>query len=902
VSIITLDFETYYDKDYSLSKMTTEEYINDPRFEVIGVGIKWDDNHTKWLAAGTEEFNDEMEELQVVASDCAIICHNTMFDGAILAWKFNIKPGFWFDTLSMARALHSVEVGGSLKALASHYGIGAKGDEVIAALGKRRADFSVDDLIRYGNYCRNDVDLTYKLFEKLGNNFPDDEFKLIDMTLRMYLEPVLMVDDALLIDRLAEIRADKQALLGTLKDKLEAADEEEVRAKLSSNKQFAEILRLWGIDAPKKLSPTTGKETLALAKTDEGFIALQEHPDPVVQQLCAVRLGTKSTIEESRVERFIGIGKRNRGRLPVPLRYYGAHTGRWSGQDSINFQNLPSRDKKKKTLKNSVVPPPGHVIINSDSSQIEARVLAWLAGQQDVVDQFASGEDVYSTFATKIYNKKISKETPIERFVGKTCIAEGSLILCESGWKRIETVTTEDRVWDGEEWVCHSGVVLNGTKETLQIHGLWLTPDHQVWSGIWHRADYLLQDADTLSRALDIAAANYPLQAIWLAPEESGHLSSVATATPLSTRLTTTTLRILDQLVAIYVRSKQRARNAIGSILQQCQMMLIGHDCSTVSPQPLHAATLQLVDITNTMVSVGLLSAKAGERIVASSCGTYRLYMDGITLRTRWTELMSMGRMPRATSGSYRDQTIYGTSEKSQTLKLVYDILNCGSRNRFTVLTDRGPIIVHNCILGLGYGTGAAKLQHTLKTQPPGAELSEDECRRIVSIYRDANNKITDLWADCDIALAQMLGNGKGVYSLGNGAVWCDNAKQGVRLPNGLFIRYPNLRIGEEKWTGNGKVFYDSRRGPVSIWGGAMTENIVQALARIIVGQQMLWIAQGGYHPVLTVHDSVVCVVPKNKLQDALHYITHTMSTTPGWAAGLPVACETKFGQSYGEC
>jgi DNA polymerase len=171
-----------------------------------------------------------------------------------------------------------------------------------------------------------------------------------------------------------------------------------------------------------KVSPRTGKETYALAKNDEGFIALTEHEDTFIQHLCSVRLGTKSTIEESRIQRFIDVAARNGNRMPVPLKYYGAHTGRWAGSDKINFQNLPSRDKKKKALKNAVVAPDGYVVINSDSSQIEARILVWLAGQTDVVQMFAEGRDVYSEFATKVYGKQISKADPTERFVGKTCI------------------------------------------------------------------------------------------------------------------------------------------------------------------------------------------------------------------------------------------------------------------------------------------------------------------------------------------------------------------------------------------------------------------------------------------------------------------------------------------------
>jgi DNA polymerase len=242
------------------------------------------------------------------------------------------------------------------------------------------------------------------------------------MTLRMFTHPVLEVDNSMLVDRLDELREEKQQLLSSLMGRLNVTAPEDVRAVLASNKKFGELLAEHGVEPPMKQSKTTGKQTLALAKNDEGFIALLEHEDTFIQELCAVRLGTKSTLEESRIERFIDIGKRNRGRLPIPLKYYGAHTGRWSGSDKVNFQNLPSRDKKKKTLKNAVVAPDGYKVINCDSSQIEARVLAWLSGQTDLVEEFKNGDDVYSLFATDIYERPITKENPVERFVGKTCI------------------------------------------------------------------------------------------------------------------------------------------------------------------------------------------------------------------------------------------------------------------------------------------------------------------------------------------------------------------------------------------------------------------------------------------------------------------------------------------------
>lgn len=628
MNLITADFETFYSKDVGFKKMTTEEYVRHPEFHVIGVSTKINDGEPVWFSGTHDQVKDYLTNL-TDWSDAALLCHNTMFDGCIIAWHFGIKPKLYLDTLCMARAIHGVEAGGSLKALAERYKLGVKGTEVDDAIGKRRVDFTPADLAQYGEYCKNDVQLTFDLFGELASMFPEDELKLIDMTLRMFIEPAFYVDDALLVARLDELRQEKSELLKALMVKLECETEEAVRKKLASNKQFGALLEELGIKPPMKVSPTTGKDTLALAKNDEGFIALTEHEDPFIQQLCAVRLGTKSTIEESRIARFIDIGARNKGLLPIPLKYYGAHTGRWAGSDKVNFQNLPSRDKKKKALKNAVVAPEGYAVINCDSSQIEARVLAWLAGQDELVEAFAQGKDVYSIFASKIYERDISKANPVERFVGKTCI------------------------------------------------------------------------------------------------------------------------------------------------------------------------------------------------------------------------------------------------------------------------------------LGLGYGTGALKLQHTLKTSPPGADLTEEQCKDIVSLYRETNDKIIELWRDGDEVIKDLsdwpLNNNDSLraeYYYGKHK--CLRITPfGIKLPNGLHIRYPELYLNTDE--NKSRYMYKSRKGPVSMWGGSLVENVVQALARIIVGEQMLKINEC-YRVVLTVHDAAVVVVKKQELDEAMKYIIDVMSTPPDWAAGLPVACEANHGESYGDC
>ena len=622
MNLITLDFETFYEQGFSLSNLTTEEYIRDERFQVIGVGVKIDDQETEWITGTHNHIKSRLMEIDW--KEAILLCHNTQFDGAILSFIFNIVPAIYLDTLGMARAKHGVDVGGSLASLVERYQLGKKGTEVVDAKGKRLEDFDLQDLKQYGEYCKNDVELTYKLYNVLEKDFPPNELKLIDITLRMYTQPTLRLHDGLLFDRLDEVKAEKKALLGTLMERLKCDTEECVRKKLASNKQFAELLQEYGVEPPLKVSPTTGKDTFALAKNDEGFIALVEHEDSFIQELCAVRLGTKSTIEESRIERFLDIGARNKTLLPIPLKYYGAHTGRWAGSDKVNFQNLPSRDKKKKALKNAIMPPENHVIINSDSSQIEARVLVWLAGQNDVVQWYREGRDVYSEFASKVYNKTITKKDATERFVGKTCT------------------------------------------------------------------------------------------------------------------------------------------------------------------------------------------------------------------------------------------------------------------------------------LGLGYGTGWSKLQHTLKTSPPGAILPDEECQRLVKVYRELNNKVIDLWASCDRALEHMANWNESMkpYYLGEHKCLLVTPR-GIQLPNGLYISYPELRYDTSE--GKGKYVYKSRRGMVSLWGGSVVENVVQALARIIVGEQMIKI-NDKYRPVLTVHDAIVCVATNEDKDNAIKYITDVMSTPPNWGQDLPIACEAKYGESYGDC
>lgn len=429
MKIVTFDAETYYDREYSLSKITTEDYVRSPQFELIGFAIKTNDGPTQWVPKPQcEAFLKSFDW-----SDAMVVCQNTAFDGAILDWRYGVKPLVWADILGMSRALYPHDKAHSLKAQAERMGVGVKGEEVLNAIGKRYADFYDAELARYAAYCINDVELTYDIFMMYMNaGFPKQELKLIDLTLRMFIEPVLELDPLKLSEHLEEVRDLKQTLMYSVRAMLATDTDLEVRQSmweldndglkkmLMSNDKFAKVLQSLGVDPPTKVSPATGKTAWAFAKTDEAFKALEDHHDPRVQAIVAARLGNKTTLEETRTERFIGMA--HRGKFPVPLRYYGAHSGRWSGQDSVNLQNLPSRGANAGKIKKAIMAPAGYVVIDCDSAQIEARVLAWLAGQDDLVQAFKDKQDVYKLMASKIYGISPDDVNKTQRQVGKIVV------------------------------------------------------------------------------------------------------------------------------------------------------------------------------------------------------------------------------------------------------------------------------------------------------------------------------------------------------------------------------------------------------------------------------------------------------------------------------------------------
>jgi DNA polymerase len=406
--LITLDFETYYDKEYGLKKYTTEEYIRSDKFEVIGVAVN-DGTTTYWNTGTHDEIKTFLKGFDL--EDSFALGHNMRFDAAILSWIFDIHPLGLFDTMSMGQILHGLTESVSLANLSTFYGIGVKGTEVGDALGKHRLDFTSNEMASYAKYCINDVELTRQLFYKMKNKFTAPEMRLIDLTIRMFTEPKLELNKGLLIRHLHEVKDAKEKLLASV-----SVDKE----LLMSNPKFAELLIEQGVEPPTKISITTGKETYAFAKTDEGFKDLLDHEKPHVQALAAARIGNKSTLEETRTENFIQIA--NRGKLPVPLKYSGAVVShRWSGVDGINLQNLPRTSE----LRRAICAPKGWKLVASDLSNIELRLAYWFAQSTAKIQQIKDGIDLYKQSASEITGTEYDKVDKDLRYIFKVVNLSG---------------------------------------------------------------------------------------------------------------------------------------------------------------------------------------------------------------------------------------------------------------------------------------------------------------------------------------------------------------------------------------------------------------------------------------------------------------------------------------------
>lgn len=814
--IVTLDFETYWDNTYTLSgKISTSEYIRDDRFHAHGVGIKIGNGTTLWYTGK----NIPLALREINWSKCAMLAHNTAFDGFICSHVYGVKPAVYLDTLSMARAAHGHHMRHNLDTIAKTHGFAGKVKRDALADTKGKQQLTDREERALGAYCVDDVEDTYKIFWKLFDYIPDEELQLIDMTQKMFSDPVLRIDIPRVQKELEKEVGGKAAAL--LRSGASVED-------LMSNEKFAELLRRVGANLPMKISPSTGKPTYAFAKSDLGFQELLQHPNKQVVALAEARLKVKSTIGETRAVRFLEAGK-NGMCLPILLNYSGAHTHRWSGGNKMNLQNL----KRGGELRRSILAPKGQVIVVADSAQIEARVLAWLAGQTDIIDAFANKKDVYKLMASVIYGVPLDQVTKDQRFIGKICVlglgygmghvklqqtlkqgtmgppvdisleecrrivdiyrsrnfnirnlwktmngiimsmltgtagkfgpllygkgyiqlpsglflqyyglhgeAEvrhddlvvqeatyltrqgrskiygglltencltgDSLVLTNSGWKRLDCVGIGDLVHDGVEFVQHGGVLTKSVQNCVNIDGVYMTPDHEV-----------LTDEGWKTASQNPEPYRPDLRQL------GGHLASIQ--------------RWKKAFLGVQMRVRKGEEHP-GDRLEKGEhtQLRMQNEGATVG-SPLNTRHVQTPRLCSMEQHVGALPKAVPPRLE-------ELWWARDPSNARLAEVQKLlaryeGRVPtRAESGQDRQQPRvlknelplddppkpsrkppeltagrYLSAERADRYipvnpllqtkaRPVFDIANAGPRQRFVVLGNGGPFIVHNCVQAL---------------------------------------------------------------------------------------------------------------------------------------------------------------------------------------------------------
>lgn len=804
---LTLDFETYYAKDYSLSRKdtTTQDYIMSPRFEVLMASVKWGDDPAVVLEA--HELPAFFESVDW--ADTAMVAHNSLFDASILWWRYGKRPALLIDTMSMAQCLGVPLLTGSasldkcIRLLReAGYDVPFKGDEVVNALGKHRADFTSDQWAAYKEYCKTDTEITWYLFKVLKQYVPDDEIAYQDIILRCYTEPMLKVHTPTVEYELARCRQYKADQLAGVCAQL-GCTQDTLSGVLRSNDRFAGLLRaIGGITddemaqgakgsflIPTKVSTTTGKVTWAFSKNDVGFKELCESDNAFVQALCQARLAAKSSIDETRCEKFLQYG--SHGFLPMGYKIGGAHTNRMSGGSAGCF-------------------------------------------------------------------------------VGETMIVVLPLGAADTEWeyRMIKDVQLTDLIWDGSEWCAHDGVVCHGVKRVYNWDGLTATKNHRCF--LTSERGYTKPFEWFMDNRYALTSAELP----------DGGLCET-----------------MPEANICY---------ADGANAMVYDILNIGNrHCYVANGKLVHnSANMQNLPSGRREGQSDLL-----RRSIIAHDGYVVVNFDASQIEAR--VLCYVANQTDVLNVFANRGDVYSYAA-SQVYDIPYAEINDGRKSsdpdvaaKYKPIRNYGKVVQ----LALGYGQGAAGFQRYALLNA-GISMDMDEAKRTVNKWRKANNFVTAFWKMCDQAL-QVMADGGQMYFGGQdgrmffadgGRVLLGKRCAGIRMPNGLWLNYPNLRVEMENDRPQfvfDKMGYTGKPLKSKAYGGLVCENIVQYLAFAIMKQQALWIAK--YYPIkMNTHDEWCIVVPREQAEVAAEYMARCMRTAPDYVAGLPLDTEGGWSQSYG--
>ena len=917
--IVSIDFETRSAVD--LRKTGVYKYAADPSTDIWCMAYKapWSDDVQVWLPG------DEMD----------VSLEDWIVEGGLLsAWNANFERTIWNEIMvsryqwprtsikqwrcTMAQA-SAMGLPRALGQAASVLGVEEQKDKAGAALMLRMArprKVNADGSYTWWNtkdkldtlvaYCRQDVRTELSVAEVL-NEMPDSERRLYQLDQRINDRGVKV--DLDLIERVSKLANNASENIDA---EIKRLTNGQVKAATNAMDLTA-WLRGYGLKVN-----SVDKQTVTRMLSVEGL-------HPIIKQVLRLRQdGAKSST--AKYEAMVNAANAD-DRMRGLLMYHGAATGRWSGR-LVQPQNFPRPLKKNDELetiiaklkadqdvsehgagtiiasdllRSTLIAEDGHRLMFADYSAIEARVLAWVAGQTDLVETFRNGGDVYKEMASAIYSVNVGSVTDKQRQVGKMailgCFEEDTLVLTERGWQPILYLTTQDRIWDGEEWVTHQGVVYQGHKEIHRVNGVGATPDHEIltehgwqeWRKV-HTNRSLLKSALSLVNLPSVSGLTTNAHGIRAANALVGGLAS----------WTGTIFCAVNRPVAAIARSVSLAlrRKNIAAMQALSLMTFTANGYLTAYLRAFNVAKTQATPHGSTMGSGAFEYTQNGYETAKRFCPTLSRLMDGTPRIWNWTASTTTQGISRAISGLSRGLTICLTVAQRKLCSMkstvcvrkshVYDVSYAGPRNRFTILTDLGPLIVHNC----GYGMGGKRFAEQCASM--GINVAEDEAKRIVSVYREKNNRIAQYWRDVENEFVEMV---KGAGRVGTVP---------LPLPSGRSLSYHNPRIiqRETPWgamrdTAQVDTLNSVTRQWVSqiIWGGLLTENVVQATARDLMATAMMALELKGYNVILSVHDEIISEVPDDF--GSLDEMIDIMTRCPSWANGCPINAEGKEGKRY---
>lgn len=960
MDLITLDFETYYADDYTLSKMTTEAYIRDDRFEAIMVGVKVNNEPTKIYIGEQIALGLQATELH----KHAVCAHHSHFDGLILSHHYGIKPKIWIDTIPMARAhVGSVAARGmSLAALAEYYGLPPKGHEVETAKNKHLSDFTPAELAAYGKYCANDVDDTKGFADRLLPHFSVTELRLIDITTRLFTEPLLEFDVPLLQEYKDQVVANKAFLL--MRSGL-------VREDLTSNPKFAAVLEQHGIVPGMKPSPTaknpdgTPKQTFAFAKTDPFMKQLLESDNETIASLAECRLGVKTSIAETRAQRYIDMG--GRGAVCIYLQYWGAEqTGRHSARDKTNFLNL-GRNKELRDyhttygasvitpngrgviakvskdgtrilttageakvkachqigLRDSLRSPLGYSIVVGDSANIEARMLVYLANQTDVLDKYRNNEDLYCAFGSDLFGRPITKADVLERQISK--IAVLGLGFGMGAVKFVDTV----RAWD-------FGAMAEQMKPLLA--------DKALLAG----AVYLFRDK------YDMVKAWWKYCNEVVLPALAAHDCVYCDPQGLFSTTNRGTILLPSGRELRYPNLRQVHNDETG----YKEWVFDVREGRRLMPTRIYGGKLCIAAGTNVLTDRGWVPIEqvaSNDKVhdgveftehggIVCNSAQECVTVDGVHMtpdhevltNEGWKPALEKPRPYRPDLRGYESYTTRRQRRKENVVGVPVHLRSNANKTRDRY-NERAAPRRHAELWVLD--SKAAERTENARYEPPPCLLGvAQHVRPMQTPYASSVEKLRRARDTGVRAMAALVRELLGGYAGGICArTYARAQEQYARLSQGkLHMGYVHRTSPQQaqftkrgrctsdfssnrdksfdavlsaKTSATARTVYDitncgvrqrfvveGLEGPFIVHN---CENVVQAAARVVVMDQIVKISKR-YRIVLPVYDEAVCCVPDEQAEECEKYIMQCLSETPAWAPNLPVAAETGIGNFYG--